>query len=336
MQNNGHNYITSVLENLTNLKEWPLIVALITIVLLIIIISSWIIYRKSGKEGWETIIPIYNILVLLQITELPIWYLILFFIPIINLYMFFKIYIELAHKFGKSTSFGIVTVLFSFICLPILAFGKSNTYNESTSKNETELEQSNINNNLDLQNQSNNMANNINVVNNQNTIEQSKKYENNNYQNLQNTNINNPITEQTPIDLEKTFVQHPVFNQNMITPSVNNAETTGYSASINNQVNIVQNDKYSNIPNNIYQSSNVNHTMQQQNVQTFEQNIVAPNTNVYGNQNVSTQNIQPQIANPAINPQSSNPRIQNQNIHNSMNTKINFVSPENNKFNQNM
>ncbi len=50
----------------------------------------------------------------------------------------FKLYIELAHKFGKSTSFGIATVFASVICLPMLAFdenctylGTNNMYNQS-------------------------------------------------------------------------------------------------------------------------------------------------------------------------------------------------------------
>jgi phosphoglucosamine mutase len=41
----------------------------------------------------------------------------------------FKIYIELAHKYGKTTGFGIATMFFSFVCLPILGFSKNCVYN---------------------------------------------------------------------------------------------------------------------------------------------------------------------------------------------------------------
>lgn len=84
--------------------------------------------QKAGKPGWASIVPIYNMIVLLEITELPLWYIVLFFIPFANIYALFKIYIELAHKFGKSTGFGVATVFFSIVCLPILAFSKTAEY----------------------------------------------------------------------------------------------------------------------------------------------------------------------------------------------------------------
>lgn len=89
-----------------------------------LIVCLWKIYKKAGKKGWESIIPIYNIIVLLEIVELPTWYIVLYFIPFANIYAMFKMYIELAHKFGQSTGFGVAMVFFGIICLPILAFGK--------------------------------------------------------------------------------------------------------------------------------------------------------------------------------------------------------------------
>ncbi len=95
----------------------------------LIIVSLWKIFTKAGKPGWAAIVPIYNVIVLVQITGLPLWYIILLLIPIVNIYAIFKIYIELAHKFGKSTGFGVLMVFFSGICIPILAFDKNATYN---------------------------------------------------------------------------------------------------------------------------------------------------------------------------------------------------------------
>lgn len=101
------------------------------IVSILLIVSQWKIYKKAGKKGWECLIPIYNIIVLLQIVELPMWYIALFFVPFANIYAMFKIYIELAHKFGKSTGFGVLTVFFNIICFPILAFSKTCVYQGS-------------------------------------------------------------------------------------------------------------------------------------------------------------------------------------------------------------
>lgn len=97
----------------------------------VMLVSLWKIYTKAGKPGWASIVPIYNIIVLLEIVELPMWYIVLFFIPFANIYAAFKIYIELAHKFGKSTGFGVLTVFFSIICLPILAFSSDAVYQKS-------------------------------------------------------------------------------------------------------------------------------------------------------------------------------------------------------------
>lgn len=92
-------------------------------------VCMWKIFKKAGKNGWEAIVPIYNIIVLLEICKLPLWNIVLFIIPIANIYIMFKIYIELAHRFGKSTGFGVATVFFSIICLPILAFGDNSYQN---------------------------------------------------------------------------------------------------------------------------------------------------------------------------------------------------------------
>ena len=95
------------------------------VIIVIMIISSYKIFKKAGKKGWTSLIPIYNLIVSIKIAELPIWYFILCFIPILNIYVLFKVNIETAHKFGKSTGFGVLMIFLGVICYPILAFGKS-------------------------------------------------------------------------------------------------------------------------------------------------------------------------------------------------------------------
>lgn len=92
------------------------------------LVSMWKIFKKAGKPGWAAIVPIYNIIVMLEIAELPMWYIALYCIPFANIYAMFKTYIELAHKFGKSTGFGVGIAFLSPIFLGILAFGKDVNY----------------------------------------------------------------------------------------------------------------------------------------------------------------------------------------------------------------
>lgn len=92
------------------------------------IVCNWKVFKKAGKNGWEAIVPIYNIIVLLEITKLPMWYLILFLIPVGNFVALLLIYIELAKKFGQSTLFGIGLAFLTPIFMAILAFNKNYVY----------------------------------------------------------------------------------------------------------------------------------------------------------------------------------------------------------------
>ncbi len=88
-----------------------------------IIAGFWKVFVKAGKPGWAAIIPIYNAIVLLEIAGKPLWWIILFFIPIVNIIVGIIACIALAKKFGKSDAFGVGLALLGFIFFPILGFG---------------------------------------------------------------------------------------------------------------------------------------------------------------------------------------------------------------------
>jgi hypothetical protein len=91
---------------------------------LIPVVSLWKIFEKAGKPGWAGLVPIYNIIVLMEIIEKPEW-LIFMFIPCANIYFGIMATIELAKKFGKDTTFAIGMLLLPLVFYPILAFGKA-------------------------------------------------------------------------------------------------------------------------------------------------------------------------------------------------------------------
>ena len=119
---------------------------------LVMIVSQWKIFTKAGKPGWASIVPVYNMIVMIQIADLSLVYLLLLFIPIANIYALFKIYIGIAHKFGKSTGFGVGLIFLTIIFMPMLAFGDA-VYegNSNTSMNN---DFNNNNNNFRNHNQS--------------------------------------------------------------------------------------------------------------------------------------------------------------------------------------
>lgn len=87
------------------------------------IVAMWKLFKKAGRPGWASIIPVYNFIVLIQVAEAPMWYLAL--VLLVNPVGLLMTYIKVAEKFGKSAGFGVLIWFFPYIGLPILAFGKS-------------------------------------------------------------------------------------------------------------------------------------------------------------------------------------------------------------------
>lgn len=66
-------------------------------------LGTWKLYVKAGRKPWEAIVPIYNAIVLMQIINRPKWWVILLFIPIINLLMFPVIWVETIRSYGRNS-----------------------------------------------------------------------------------------------------------------------------------------------------------------------------------------------------------------------------------------
>ncbi len=89
------------------------------------IVVIWKIFVKAGKPGWACLIPIYNVLVFLQIVNRPWWWIFLFFIPIVNIVMLVIVYHDLAKSFGKDAGFTVGLVFVNIVFMAILAFDSS-------------------------------------------------------------------------------------------------------------------------------------------------------------------------------------------------------------------
>jgi uncharacterized protein DUF5684 len=100
-----------------------MVVLLIELALVVLILAGfWVLFTKAGKPGWAAIIPIYNVIVLLEIVGKPVWWVILYLIPCVNIVIALLVAIDLAKCFGKGAGFGIGIWLLPFIFVPILAF----------------------------------------------------------------------------------------------------------------------------------------------------------------------------------------------------------------------
>lgn len=112
------------------------IVLLIELALAVLIIAGmWRIFEKAGKPGWAAIIPIYNLIVLLEIIRKPIWWFIVMLIPCVGIVFAILVYIELAKAFNKGGGFAAGLFFLPFIFFPILGFGDAEyAYGRSSKK----------------------------------------------------------------------------------------------------------------------------------------------------------------------------------------------------------
>jgi hypothetical protein len=87
------------------------------------IAGMWMVFKKAGHAGWKAIIPIYNFYIMLRIGENAWWWLVLVFIPILNLYALYKIHAGVARAFGRGIGFGLGLTFLGILFFPLLGFG---------------------------------------------------------------------------------------------------------------------------------------------------------------------------------------------------------------------
>jgi hypothetical protein len=94
-------------------------------VIVLVIVSLWKIFEKAGKPGWAAIVPIYNIVVMLEIVGKPIWWIILYLIPCVSLIVGIIVVFELARVFGRGPGTAIGLIILPIVFYPMLAFGSA-------------------------------------------------------------------------------------------------------------------------------------------------------------------------------------------------------------------
>jgi hypothetical protein len=92
-----------------------------------VIAGWWMMFEKAGEAGWKSIIPIYNIIILLKIVGRDWWWVLLMLIPIVGFIIWIIVALDLAKVFGKGTGFAIGLIFLTPIFALILGFG-SDTY----------------------------------------------------------------------------------------------------------------------------------------------------------------------------------------------------------------
>ena len=89
------------------------------------IVAMWKLFTKAGKPGWACLIPVYNLIVLIEIAGKPIWWIILFFIPIVNVVISVLMYVGIAERFGRGVGTVLGLIFFPYLFMLILGFGSA-------------------------------------------------------------------------------------------------------------------------------------------------------------------------------------------------------------------
>lgn len=84
--------------------SWTGWLLFILIVQVIHFIGTWKLYKIAGRKAWEAVVPFYNGIVLMKIINRPWWWVILLFVPIVNLIMFPVVWVETLRGFGKNST----------------------------------------------------------------------------------------------------------------------------------------------------------------------------------------------------------------------------------------
>jgi signal peptidase I len=98
-------------------------------VYLLISLGYFKLFEKANEAGWKGFVPVYNFMTILKIIGKPSWWIALFFIPLVNIFVYIIVTADLIRSFGKNRFHDqAFAVLFGFIYLPYLGFKKELTY----------------------------------------------------------------------------------------------------------------------------------------------------------------------------------------------------------------
>lgn len=125
---------------------WIIIIVALALVV-VMIASLWKVFTKAGKPGWAAIVPIYNVIVMVQVAQKPGWWAAILLLagiipiagPLVALVFQVLLGIAIAEKFGKSQGFGVGLGLLGFIFYPILAFSDAK-YEGAKASNDSVLD----------------------------------------------------------------------------------------------------------------------------------------------------------------------------------------------------
>ena len=103
------------------------------ILLLALTLVSWAglykLFEKAGRPGWQAFVPVYNCYVMTQIIGKPAYWVLLLFVPIVNVFIYAYMHIDLSRSFGKKSLLeNTLAVIAPFYLFPKIGFNPEEKY----------------------------------------------------------------------------------------------------------------------------------------------------------------------------------------------------------------
>ncbi len=98
------------------------------IMYLVVSFSLYTIAKNNGQENpWFAFVPILNIILMVNLAGKEMWWVILFFIPCVNLIAAVIVLMGVAEAAGKPNWWGILLIIpcVNIVAWPMMAFGKN-------------------------------------------------------------------------------------------------------------------------------------------------------------------------------------------------------------------
>jgi hypothetical protein len=92
---------------------------------IVAIIGLWKLFVKAGEPGWGAIVPIYNSCLIFKLGGKPMWWILLLFIPVVNIVIYILAMIGLSKNFGRGGGTAAGLIFLPTIFMLILGFGSA-------------------------------------------------------------------------------------------------------------------------------------------------------------------------------------------------------------------